>query len=86
MTVWVIIVCSLELDAGGLSSKRVSSSSSVHQGGSPDLPPSTPILCVCVCVCVCVYVCVCLCVCVCVCVCVHVYVVYEDTNLYNDMA
>ncbi len=23
--------------------------------------------------------------CVCVCVCVHVYVVYEDTNLYNDM-
>ncbi len=24
------------------------------------------------------------CVCVCVCVCVHVYVVYEDTNLYND--
>ncbi len=24
-------------------------------------------------------------VCVCVCVCVHVYVVYEDTNLYNDM-
>ncbi len=29
-----------------------------------------------------------LCVCVCVCVCVgvgHVYVVYEDTNLYNDM-
>ncbi len=28
---------------------------------------------------------VCACVCVCVCVCVHVYVVYEDTNLYNDM-
>ncbi len=28
----------------------------------------------------------CVCVCVCgVCVCVHVYVVYEDTNLYNDM-
>ncbi len=26
-----------------------------------------------------------LCVCVCVCVCVRVYVVYEDTNLYNDM-
>ncbi len=26
-----------------------------------------------------------ICVCVCVCVCVHVYVVYEDTNLYNDM-
>ncbi len=26
-----------------------------------------------------------LCVCVCVCVCGHVYVVYEDTNLYNDM-
>ncbi len=25
------------------------------------------------------------CVCVCVCVCVHVYVVYEDTNLYNDI-
>ncbi len=25
------------------------------------------------------------CVCVCVCVCVRVYVVYEDTNLYNDM-
>ncbi len=24
-------------------------------------------------------------VCVCVCVCVRVYVVYEDTNLYNDM-
>ncbi len=22
---------------------------------------------------------------VCVCVCGHVYVVYEDTNLYNDM-
>ncbi len=34
-----------------------------------------------------IYVCVCVCVrvCVCVCVCVHVYVVYEDTNLYNDM-
>ncbi len=31
----------------------------------------------------CVYLCVC--VCVCVCVCGHVYVVYEDTNLYNDM-
>ncbi len=28
--------------------------------------------------------CVCVCVCV-VCVCVHVYVVYEDTNLYNNM-
>ncbi len=27
----------------------------------------------------------CVCVCVCVCVCGHVYVVYEDTNLYNDM-
>ncbi len=26
-----------------------------------------------------------ICVCVCVCVCGHVYVVYEDTNLYNDM-
>ncbi len=25
------------------------------------------------------------CVCVCVCVCVLVYVVYEDTNLYNNM-
>ncbi len=25
------------------------------------------------------------CVCVCVCVCGHVYVVYEDTNLYNNM-
>ncbi len=32
--------------------------------------------------CVCVFS---LCECVCVCVCVHVYVVYEDTNLYNDM-
>ncbi len=32
-------------------------------------------------VCVNIYVCVC----VCVCVCVHVYVVYEDTNLYNNM-
>ncbi len=30
-------------------------------------------------------VCVCVCVCLCVCVCGHVYVVYEDTNLYNDM-
>ncbi len=29
--------------------------------------------------------CVCVCVCVCVCLCGHVYVVYEDTNLYNDM-
>ncbi len=43
-----------------------------------------------VCVCVCVYVCMCVCgvcvrVCVCVCVCGYVYVVYEDTNLYNDM-
>ncbi len=27
----------------------------------------------------------CVCVCVCVSVCGHVYVVYEDTNLYNDM-
>ncbi len=26
-----------------------------------------------------------MCECVCVCVCGHVYVVYEDTNLYNDM-
>ncbi len=34
---------------------------------------------------VCVRACVRVCVCVCVCVCVHVYVVYEDTNLYNDM-
>ncbi len=34
------------------------------------------VVCVCVCVCVCV---------VCVCVCVRVYVVYEDTNLYNNM-
>ncbi len=34
-------------------------------------------VCVCVCVCVCVW-------CVCV-LCVHVYVVYEDTNLYNDI-
>ncbi len=32
---------------------------------------------------VCIYIHVC--VCVCVCVCGHVYVVYEDTNLYNDM-
>ncbi len=50
------------------------------------------VVCVCVCVCVCVVCvcvcvwCVCVCVCgVCVCVCVRVYVVYEDTNLYNDM-
>ncbi len=34
-------------------------------------------MCVCVCVCVCER--------VCVSVCVRVYVVYEDTNLYNDM-
>ncbi len=27
----------------------------------------------------------CVCVCVCVCMCVLVYVIYEDTNLYNDM-
>ncbi len=27
----------------------------------------------------------CVCVCACVRVCGHVYVVYEDTNLYNDM-
>ncbi len=50
---------------------------------------------VCVCVCVCeresvsvyVWVCACesQCVSVSVCVCGHVYVVYEDTNLYNDM-
>ncbi len=38
-------------------------------------------MCVCVCVCKCVSVCVC----VCVCVCVRVYVVYEDTNLFNNM-
>ncbi len=31
------------------------------------------------------HVCVGVCVCVCVCVCVRVYVVYEDTNLYNNM-
>ncbi len=36
-------------------------------------------------VCVCVCVCVCMRESVCVCVCGHVYVVYEDTNLYNDM-
>ncbi len=48
-------------------------------------------VCVCVCVCVrvcvraCVRACVCVCVCLCVCVCVRVYVVYEDTNLYNNM-
>ncbi len=24
-------------------------------------------------------------ICVCLCVCGHVYVVYEETNLYNDM-
>ncbi len=51
-------------------------------------------MCVCVCVCerrMCVCVCVCerrMCVCerrMYVCVCVRVYVVYEDTNLYNDM-
>ncbi len=29
--------------------------------------------------------CVCVCVCVCACACVCVYVVYEDTNLYNDI-
>ncbi len=28
---------------------------------------------------------VCVCVRACVCACVHVYVVYEDTNWYNDM-
>ncbi len=33
----------------------------------------------------CVCVCVCVCVCESVCVCVRVYVVYEDTNLYNNM-
>ncbi len=36
-------------------------------------------------VCASVYARVRVCVCVCVCVCGHVYVVYEDTNLYNDM-
>ncbi len=42
-------------------------------------------MCVCESVKECVCVCVCECERVCVCVCVHVYVVYEDTNLYNDM-
>ncbi len=43
-------------------------------------------MCASVCVCVCVfYVCECVCLCVWVCVCGHVYVVYEDTNLYNDI-
>jgi len=42
-------------------------------------------MCVCVCVCVCVSLCESEGVCVCACVCGHVYVVYEDTNLYNDM-
>ncbi len=50
-------------------------------------------VCVCVCarekVCVCVRKRECKCVCVrkreCKCVCTHVYVVYEDTNVYNDM-
>ncbi len=44
-------------------------------------------VCECVSVCAGVSVCesVCVCVCVCACVCVHVYVVYEDTNLYNNM-
>ncbi len=41
--------------------------------------------CVCVCVCGVCVVCVWGVCGVCVCVCVHVYVVYEDTNLYNDM-
>ncbi len=36
-------------------------------------------------ICLYIYIYVCVCVCVGVCVCVHVYVVYEDTNLYNDM-
>ncbi len=50
--------------------------------GLPASPADTTtirasLMCVCVCVCVCMF--------VCVCVCVHVYVVYEDTNLYNDM-
>ncbi len=30
-------------------------------------------------------VCVCVCVCACACVCELVYMVYEDTNLYNNM-
>ncbi len=42
-------------------------------------------VCVRVCACECVSVCVCVCECVCVSECVRVYVVYEDTNLYNDM-
>ncbi len=33
----------------------------------------------------CVCVCVCVSVCACACTCVRVYVVYEDTNLYNNM-
>ncbi len=32
-----------------------------------------------------IYIYIYVCVCVCVCVRGHVYVVYEDTNLYNDM-
>ncbi len=52
------------------------------------------VVCLFVCVCLSVFVRVCVCVCVCervyvypgrLCVCGHVYVVYEDTNLYNDM-
>ncbi len=44
-------------------------------------------MCACVraCVCVCVHACMCVRACACVCVCGHVYVVYEDTNVYNDM-
>ncbi len=42
-------------------------------------------LCVFVFTAVCVCVCSCSLLCVCVCVCGHVYVVYEDTNLYNDI-
>ncbi len=45
--------------------------------------------CVCACLRVFVHVCVCVCVCVweggCLGVCAHVYVVYEDTNMYNDV-
>ncbi len=55
----------------------------LEQGTEPPTAPRAPHpllqVCVCVCVCVCIYMC------VCVCVCVRVYVVYEDTNLYNDM-
>ncbi len=42
-------------------------------------------VCAHVCERMCVSLCVCVSECVCVCVWGHVYVVYEDTNLYNDM-